>query len=177
MVTSRTSAGLLLHRRTAAGGTEVLLGHMGGPFWSRREQGAWTVPKGEPLDGEDPHATALREFAEEVGVPAPHGPGPDVDLGEVRQRAGKVVRVWARAADLDLDAPRGEVSTVTADWPPRSGRTTTFPELDRLRWWALADGRDLVVGAQAELLDRLEAHLAGAGPAAGADDRRVGGRP
>lgn len=175
MATGRTSAGLLLHRRTADGGTQVLLGHMGGPFWSRRQQGAWTVPKGEPLDGEDPHATALREFAEEVGVPAPpRSTGPDVDLGEVRQRAGKVVRVWARAADLDLDAPRGEVSTVTLDWPPRSGRTTTFPELDRVRWCDLADARDLVVAAQAELLDRLAAHLAGAPLGA---DGRVGGRP
>lgn len=160
MATGRTSAGLLLHRLAADGGVEVLLGHMGGPFWARKQQGAWTVPKGEPLDGEDPHATALREFAEEVGVPAPAGS--EVDLGEVRQRASKVVRAWARAADLDLGAPRGEVGTVTVEWPPRSGRTTTFPELDALRWWPVADAREVVVAAQAELLDRLEAHLAGA---------------
>jgi predicted NUDIX family NTP pyrophosphohydrolase len=152
---ARTSAGLLLHR-PGAGGPEVLLGHMGGPFWSRKPH-AWTVPKGEPLPGEDPHATALREFAEEVGVPAPDGA--ETDLGEVRQRAGKVVRVWARAADLDLDAPRGPVSEVTVDWPPRSGRTVTFPELDELRWVPLPEARDLVVAAQAEFLDRLVAHL------------------
>lgn len=157
---ARTSAGLLLHRRATDGGVEVLLGHMGGPFWARKQQGAWTVPKGEPLDGEEPHATALREFAEEVGVPAPAGA--DTDLGEVRQRAGKVVRAWARAADLDLDTPRGEVATVTVEWPPRSGRTTTFPELDELRWWPVADAREVVVAAQAELLDRLAAHLADA---------------
>jgi len=158
---ARTSAGLLLHRPAAGApgtdGPEVLLGHMGGPFWARKPH-AWTVPKGEPLPGEDPHATALREFAEEVGVPAPDGT--DVDLGEVRQRAGKVVRVWARAGDLDLDAPRGPVSEVTVDWPPRSGRTVTFPELDELRWVPVAEARDLVVVAQAELLDRLVAHLA-----------------
>lgn len=157
---ARTSAGLLLHRpgTGGAGAPEVLLGHMGGPFWARKPH-AWTVPKGEPLPGEDPHATALREFAEEVGVPAPDGA--DVDLGEVRQRAGKVVRVWARAASLDLDAPRGPVSEVTVDWPPRSGRTVTFPELDELRWVPVEEARGLVVAAQAEFLDRLLAHLAG----------------
>lgn len=154
---ARSSAGLLLHRLGPAG-PEVLLGHMGGPFWARKPH-AWTVPKGEPLPGEDPHATALREFAEEVGVPAPAGE--DVDLGEVRQRAGKVVRVWARAADLDLGAPRGPVSEVTVDWPPRSGRTVTFPELDELRWVPVAEARELVVAAQAEFLDRLLAHLSG----------------
>lgn len=153
---SRTSAGLLLHR-PGADGPEVLLGHMGGPFWARKPH-AWTVPKGEPLPGEDPHDTALREFAEEVGVPAPDGA--EVDLGEVRQRAGKVVRVWARAASLDLGAPRGPVSEVTVDWPPRSGRTATFPELDELRWVPVDEARELVVAAQAELLDRLLAHLA-----------------
>jgi predicted NUDIX family NTP pyrophosphohydrolase len=159
--TTRTSAGLLLHRPAAGGGTEVLLGHMGGPFWARKQEGAWTVPKGEPLDGEDPHVTALREFAEEVGVPAPAGD--EVDLGEVRQRAGKVVRVWARAADLDLDAlasTRGPVSEVTVDWPPRSGRTVTFPELDELRWLTVEEARPLVVAAQAGFLDRLLEHLA-----------------
>lgn len=153
---ARTSAGLLLHR-PGADGPEVLLGRMGGPFWARRDH-AWTVPKGEPLPGEDPHATALREFAEEVGVPAPDGP--DVDLGEVRQRAGKVVRVWARAADLDLTAARGPVSQVTVDWPPRSGRQVTFPELEDLRWLPVAAARPLLVTAQAGLLDRLLAHLA-----------------
>ncbi len=154
---ARTSAGLLLHR-SGPDGPEVLVGHMGGPFWARKQAGAWTVPKGEPLAGEDPRSTALREFAEEVGVPAPDGP--EVDLGEVRQRAGKVVHVWARAADLDLAAPRGPVSQVTVQWPPRSGRTVTFPELDELRWLPLAEARLLVVAAQAELLDRLRTHLA-----------------
>lgn len=152
----RTSAGLLLHRPGPAG-TEVLVGRMGGPFWARRDH-AWTIPKGEPLPDEDPHTTAQREFAEEVGVPAPDGTGDDLDLGEVRQRAGKVVRAWARRADLDLDAlatTRGPVSEVTVDWPPRSGRTVTVPELEDLRWLPVEDARPLLVTAQTALLDRL----------------------
>jgi predicted NUDIX family NTP pyrophosphohydrolase len=154
--TARTSAGLLLHR-PGPDGPDVLVGHMGGPFWARKQEGAWTVPKGEPLDGEDPHATALREFAEEVGVPPPDGA--EVDLGAVRQRAGKVVRVWA--ADLDLAAPRGPVSEVTVTWPPRSDRSVTFPELDELRWLPVEQARTLVVAAQATFLDRLLRHLSG----------------
>ena len=152
--TGASSAGLLLHR-DGPDGLEVLLGHMGGPFWSRKEAGAWTIPKGEPLADEDPHATALREFAEELGVPAP--PGPDTDLGTVRQKAGKTVRAWARLADLDVSALPAERSTVELEWPPRSGRRIAFPELDRVRWWRAADAREVVVAAQAELLDRLVA--------------------
>lgn len=147
-----TSAGMLLYRRTPAG-LEVLLGHMGGPFWARKDAGAWTVPKGEHDADEDPHAAALREFAEELGRPAP--PGTDVDLGEVRQRAGKTVRVWAREADLDVT---GVVSnTFEMEWPPRSGRRQEFPELDRVAWLPVARARELVVGGQVELLDRLRA--------------------
>ncbi len=131
---------------------------MGGPFWARKEAGAWTVPKGEPLPGEDPHATALREFAEELGVAAPDGP--DLDLGTVRQRAGKTVRVWARGADLDVSQLPAERSTVEVEWPPRSGRRVTFPELDRVAWWPADEARGLVVAAQAELVDRLVAALA-----------------
>jgi predicted NUDIX family NTP pyrophosphohydrolase len=151
------SAGLLLYRRVpdgptgADGGLEVLLGHMGGPFWARKEAGAWTIPKGEHTDAEDPHAAAVREFTEEIGVPPP--PGPDIALGSVRQRAGKTVTVWARAGDLD---PATAVSNlVEMEWPPRSGRRQTFPELDRVRWVPVAEARDLVITAQAELLDRL----------------------
>lgn len=155
---ARTSAGLLLHRRGPDDALQVLVGHMGGPFWARRPR-SWTVPKGEPLPGEDPLATALREFAEEVGVPAP--PGVDVDLGEVRQRAGKVVHVWARATGLDLAAARGPVSQVTVEWPPRSGQEVTFPELDELRWCGLDEARGLLVEAQTAFLDRLVDVVAG----------------
>ncbi|WP_265522987.1 NUDIX domain-containing protein [Oerskovia flava] len=152
------SAGLLLYR-VRDGAPEVLLGHMGGPFWARKDAGAWTIPKGEPDAGEDLHATAVREFTEELGAPPPDAQVPDLDLGEVRQRAGKVVRVWARAGDLDLDAERAGSNTVEVEWPPRSGRRLEFPELDRVGWFDLDRARGLVVSAQAELLDRLDAAL------------------
>lgn len=145
-----TSAGLLLYRRTAAG-IEVLVGHMGGPFWAGRDAGAWTVPKGEHDATEDAHAAALREFVEELGCEPP--PGPDVDLGEVRQKAGKTVRVWAREGDLDVT--RVVSNTFELEWPPRSGRRQDFPELDRVAWLPVDRARRLMVSAQAELLDRL----------------------
>lgn len=145
-----TSAGLLLFRRTPDG-LEVLLAHMGGPLWARRDAGAWTIPKGEPEPGEDLRATALREFAEELGTAPP--PGPDLALGSVRQKAGKTVHAWAREGDLDVDAVVS--GTFEMEWPPRSGRTQAFPEVDRAAWLPLARARELVVSAQAELLDRL----------------------
>lgn len=148
----RRSAGLLLFRDSSGGTLDVLLGHMGGPMWSRRER-AWTVPKGEIDAGEDDLAAAEREFAEELGFAPP--PGENVDLGEIRQKAGKVVVAWARRADPDLS---GFVSnTFEIEWPPRSGRRQSFPELDRVAWFALDEARDLVVAAQVELLDRLAA--------------------
>jgi len=149
-----TSAGLLLHRTTDAG-LEVLLGHMGGPFWVRKDAGAWTVPKGEHSPDEDAHAAALREFAEEIGQPPPDGP--DIPLGTVQQRGGKSVTVWARAADLDVTTITS--NTFEMEWPPRSGRRQSFPELDRARWMPVDEARRLVVPAQAELLDRLVAAL------------------
>lgn len=151
------SAGLLLYRRTASG-VEVLLGHMGGPFWQRKDTGAWTVPKGEPAPGEDAHAAALREFVEEVGS-LPEGRGPDLPLGRVRQRSGKVVTAWAREGDLD---PAAAVSNlVEVEWPPRSGRTLAVPELDRVRWVPAAEAAPLMVSGQGELVERLVAELAG----------------
>lgn len=132
------------------------MGHMGGPFWARKDAGAWTIPKGEHDAAEDPHDAALREFGEELGCPPP--PGADLDLGEVRQRAGKTVRVWAREGDLDLAAV--VTGTFEMEWPPRSGRRQEFPELDRVAWLPLADARRLVVAAQADLFGRLEAALA-----------------
>ncbi|HEY3436309.1 MAG TPA: NUDIX domain-containing protein [Actinotalea sp.] len=161
MSTQRTavSAGLLLYR-VSGDVVEVLLGHMGGPFWARKEAGAWTVPKGEHAPDEDPHAAAVREFTEELGSPPP--PGPEIALGSVRQRAGKVVTVWARAGDFD---PETAVSNlVEVEWPPRTGRRMLVPELDRVRWVPLAEARELVVTAQAELLDRLADALARSEP-------------
>lgn len=150
---ARKSAGLLVFRRSA-GGVEVLLGHMGGPFWARREDGAWTVPKGEYAE-EDPVGAARREFAEELGMPAP--PGELLDLGSVRQSGGKVVSVWAVEGDLDPDAAVS--NTFTLEWPPRSGRLEEFPELDRVAWLDLADARVRLVKGQVPFLDRLVERL------------------
>lgn len=151
-----TSAGLLLYRVVDAGAVEVLLGHMGGPLWARKEVRAWTIPKGEVGPDEDAHDAAVREFTEELGSAPPDGP--EVDLGEVRQRAGKRVRAWGRRADFD--ASTASSNTFEMEWPPRSGRTATFPELDRAAWVPLARARDLVVAGQVGLLDRLEESLA-----------------
>lgn len=147
------SAGLLLYRR--APDLKVLLGHMGGPFWARRETGAWTIPKGEHADDEHPLAAARREFAEETGAPPPDGPF--VELGSVRQKNGKIVSGWAVEGDFDVSALRS--NSFTLEWPPRSGRLARFPELDRAAWFDLAAARGLIVAAQAEFLDRLPAAL------------------
>ncbi|MFF2620756.1 NUDIX domain-containing protein [Oerskovia jenensis] len=151
-----TSAGLLLYRFADDGAVEVLLGHMGGPLWARKEERGWTIPKGEHAADEDPHDAAVREFTEELGSPPPDGP--EVDLGEVRQRAGKTVRAWARRAGFDVSTAVS--NTFEMEWPPRSGRRATFPELDRVAWVPLARARELVVAGQVGLLDRLEESVA-----------------
>jgi predicted NUDIX family NTP pyrophosphohydrolase len=157
------SAGLLLHRRTAGGAVEVLLGHMGGPFFARREAGAWTIPKGEYEADEEPFAAALREFREELGLEPPDGPA--VPLGEVRQAGGKTVTVWAVEADLD---PRAVTpGTFEMEWPRGSGRIQVFPELDRVAWLPVDRAAEVVVKAQAEFLRRLAEHSASGGPPAG----------
>ncbi|MER6245832.1 NUDIX domain-containing protein [Streptomyces griseorubiginosus] len=152
----RTSAGLLLFRHTEDG-LEVLLGHMGGPFFARRDAGAWTVPKGEyEPESESAWDAARREFEEELGLPPPDGEA--VPLGEVRQTNGKVVTAWAIEADLD---PATVVPGVfSMEWPPRSGRTQEFPELDRVAWFGLERARAVIVKAQAAFLDRLAEHSA-----------------
>jgi predicted NUDIX family NTP pyrophosphohydrolase len=150
----RRSAGLLLHRRGPGGELQVLLGHMGGPFYTRRDAGAWTVPKGEYDPAEPAWEAARREFQEELGLPPPGGEA--VPLGEVRQTGGKVVTVWAVAADLDpaMVVP----GTFRMEWPPRSGRTEEFPELDRVAWFTLDRAREVIVKAQSAFLDRLAEH-------------------
>ncbi|NNN31688.1 NUDIX domain-containing protein [Streptomyces sp. S3(2020)] len=150
----KTSAGLLLFRYTDDG-LEVLLGHMGGPFFAHRDAGAWSVPKGEYVAGEEPAwDAARREFQEELGLPPPDGEA--VPLGEVRQTGGKVVTAWAIEADLD---PAAVVpGTFRMEWPPKSGQVREFPELDRVEWFALDRARTVIVKAQSTFLDRLAQH-------------------
>jgi len=154
---AKLSAGLLLHRNTSAG-TEVLLVHPGGPLWAkRRGDGTWSIPKGEPVPQEsgDPLAAAEREFAEELGVPAP--PGARLPLGEVVQSGGKHVLAWAVEGDLDpgaLSSNRFEM-----EWPPKSGTMREFPEVDRAQWMTISEANTRLVAAQVELLSRLTSEL------------------
>lgn len=147
----KRSAGIVLFRHTADGAVEVLLGHMGGPFWQRRHEGAWTIPKGEIEPGEEPLAVARREFHEELGVPMPEGEL--VDLGEIRQAGGKVVQAWALEGDLNADAIVS--NTFELEWPPKSGRIQVFPEIDRAAWFDLESAQLVIVAGQRPLLDRL----------------------
>lgn len=146
------SAGLLLHRRRGDA-VEVLIAHPGGPFWAHRDDGAWSIPKGEHAPGEDPWAAARREFAEELGCPAP--PGPRLDLGQARQPSGKVLTVFAVEADLDVGA--AHANTFAMEWPRGSGRLREFPEVDRVAWLPVARARDKLLVGQRVFLDRLAA--------------------
>jgi len=155
------SAGLLPYRGLPGAGLEVLLGHMGGPFWARKDAGAWSLLKGEPDPGEEPHAAALREASEELGLELPPSSAPDIELGEVRQRAGKKVLAWAREwPEPGPDLEQINSNTVEIEWPPRSGRRIQVPEIDRVAWLVPDDARRLVVSAQAAFFDRLEEALA-----------------
>jgi len=151
----KRSAGILLYRRHG-GVLEVLLVHPGGPLWARRDAGAWSIPKGEHGDGEDPKAVALRELEEETGHRL--GAAGLVALGEVRQRGGKVVAAWAAPGDLDPAAITS--NTFTLEWPPRSGTRREFPEVDRAGWFDPETAKEKLLAAQAELVDRLLATLA-----------------
>lgn len=133
----------------------MLLVHPGGPFWTRRDAGVWSIPKGEYEADEEPLVAAHREFTEELGTEPPAGQG--LDLGEVRQKSGKYVRAWAREGDLDATAITS--NTFTLEWPPRSGRTREFPEVDRAGWFTLGEAREKINPGQAPLLDRLEQGL------------------
>lgn len=159
MASTVLSGGILLWRRAAAGDLEVLIAHMGGPFWAKKDERAWSLPKGECEDGEEPLRAARREWTEELGLPAPEGEA--VDLGEVRQKNGKRVHAWAVEGELD---PASIVpGTFETEWPPRSGRRQEFPEVDRVAWVDPATARVKLVAAQAEFVDRLEAALPAGG--------------
>ena len=155
----KRSAGLLLFRRTDEG-IEVLLAHPGGPFWARKDDGAWSIPKGECEDGEAPLAAARREFGEETGCAAPNGP--DLPLGEVAQSRAKTVTAYAVEADFDPDAL--SPGTTEIEWPPRSGRRMAIPEIDRVAWFPLDEARGRILKGQSVFLDRLEEVLS-RGPA------------
>jgi predicted NUDIX family NTP pyrophosphohydrolase len=146
----KRSAGVLLYR-SRNGAVEVLLVHPGGPLWANRDLGAWSIPKGEYQQGEDPLVVALREFEEETGQRPPQAGL--VELGEVRQRGGKVVTAWAAPGDLDPAAITS--NTFAMEWPPRSGSRREFPEVDRAGWFDLEEARDKLLAAQSELIDRL----------------------
>lgn len=151
----RTSAGLLPYRQHQ-GSLEVFLVHPGGPFWARRDEGSWSIGKGELAADEAPRAAAVREFEEETGY---HLEGEFLPLLPVRQAAGKTVFAFAVAADLDPDAIRS--GSFTLEWPPRSGRTRSFPEVDRAAWFPLDVARHKILPAQRPLLDELELVLRG----------------
>ena len=144
------SAGLLLYR-VRDGVPEVLLGHMGGPFWARKDEHAWSIPKGEYDDGEDPHAVAGREFAEELGSALPDGP--EFELGQAKQ-SGKSVVAFARGADFD--ASTCVSNTFELEWPPRSGRRIEVPEVDRAEWFDLDEAAERILEAQRPFLERLQ---------------------
>jgi predicted NUDIX family NTP pyrophosphohydrolase len=147
----KTSAGLLMFRRTPDGEIQVLLAHPGGPFWRNRDEGAWTIPKGEYKPPEDPLEAARREFTEETGFEAQP---PFAPLGEVVQKGGKRILAWAAAGDCDPAQQR--CNTFEMEWPPRSGQRQSYPEIDRVAWFGLEEARRKLGAAQAALIDRLE---------------------
>ena len=149
------SAGTLVYRKRAEA-IEVLLVHPGGPFWLKRDLGAWSIPKGEYADHEDAEATARREFTEETGWTIA---GEMTPLGDIRQKAGKTVSAFATEGDFDPATLAS--NSFEMEWPPRSGRVASFPEVDRAGWFALADAREKIIEGQRPLLDRLEALLGG----------------
>lgn len=148
------SYGLVPYRRVS-GGFEVLIGHLGGPLWARKDERAWSFPKGLPEGDEDPIDTARREFAEELGIAAPTDGL--VALGDVKQSGGKIVTAWAVETDVDLDA--FAPGSFEMEWPPRSGRVQAFPEIDRIAWVTPGDARRLLIAAQTAFVDRLSEQL------------------
>jgi len=154
----KLSAGLLLYR-VRDGVVEVLIGHPGGPFWARKDDGAWSILKGEYTDAEDPWAAAQREFEEEVGLAPPTGPR--IDLGSVKQPSGKVLTVFAARGDLDISDARS--NTFELEWPKGSGRIQAFPEVDRVGWFPVAQAKTKLLKGHHAFLDRLMANSTLAG--------------
>jgi predicted NUDIX family NTP pyrophosphohydrolase len=150
-MSERRSAGLLLYRHRPDGGIEVLLAHPGGPVWAKRDEGAWTVPKGEFHEGEQAWDVARREFEEETGHPPPDGEL--IALGEIRQKGGKFVEAWA--LEGHLDPATAHSNTFPFQWPPRSGRWITIPEIDRVEWFAPDEARRRIKDTQIPFIDRL----------------------
>lgn len=154
-----TSAGILLFKIDTDGLLHVLIAHMGGPFWAKKDEHAWSIPKGEYGSDEDPKSAAMREFAEEMGSPLPEGVL--VDLGVVKQSSAKSVSAYALEADFDGDNIAS--NTFEMEWPPRSGRKQSFPEVDRAAWFDIDTARTKLVKGQAPFLDRLASHVQGEG--------------
>jgi predicted NUDIX family NTP pyrophosphohydrolase len=148
----KLSAGVLVYR-SRDGVVEVLIAHPGGPFWARKDDGAWSIPKGEYLDGDDAWAAAQREFGEELGLPVPAGPR--IDLGPLKQPSGKVVTAFAVRGDLDVTDACS--NTFELEWPKGSGRLREFPEVDRVAWFPVAQARAKLLKGQRALLDQLMA--------------------
>jgi predicted NUDIX family NTP pyrophosphohydrolase len=153
----KRSAGILLFRRKG-GEKEFLLIHPGGPFWRNKDEGAWSIPKGQIEDSEQARACAIRELEEELGAAPELDPEALIELGSIRQRAGKVVEAWA--AEAEFDPALLDSNTFSMEWPPRSGHEREFPEVDRAEWFDLEAARAKILPAQAELLDRLVEKLA-----------------
>ena len=147
---TKLSAGILLYRGEGDA-RELLLVHPGGPFWAKKDKGAWSIPKGEYAEGEDPLSVAKREFAEELGSPPPEGGY--AELGELKQPSGKRITAFAVAGDFD---PAGLKSNLfELEWPPKSGRMRSFPEVDRAQWFTLAEAREKILPGQAPFIERL----------------------
>jgi predicted NUDIX family NTP pyrophosphohydrolase len=157
----KLSAGLLLYRFTDAA-VEVLIGHPGGPFWVRKDEGAWSIPKGEYTEGEDPWTVAQREFYEELGKPVPDGPR--IDFAPLKQPSGKVITAFAVCGDLDLAGTFS--NTFELEWPKGSGKFKQFPEIDRVGWFSVTEAQSKLLKGQRPLLAHLMHAIEGDAPAA-----------
>lgn len=165
---AKRSAGILLFRRNGEE-VEFLLVHPGGPFWARKDAGAWSIPKGQIEDDEEPRACAIRELEEELGAAPALDPEQLIELGSIKQKAGKTVEAWAAEADFDPAALAS--NTFAMEWPPRSGNEQEFPEVDRAEWFAEAAAREKILPAQAGLLDLLLERLESEGGERGVPER------